>query len=129
VKRVALGASLILLVAACGKGGTTLYTRAATSACLQKAGYMPRSVSSSSDFVANSATGGAFSVALTDNQVTVSFGETVTDADNIDDAYRRFRAANVGIEDVLRRDQNAIMLWHVHPADDDLSTIANCLSS
>ena len=129
MKRVALGASLILLVAACGKGGTTLYTRAATSACLQKTGYTPKPVSSSSDFVANSATGGAFSVDLTDNQVTVSFGETLTDADNIDDAYHRFRAANVGIDDVLRRDQNAIMLWHVHPQDADLATITNCLKS
>ncbi len=117
------------MLAGCGSAGTTIYSRQATSACLQKAGFTPRPVDSSTDFVANSATGGAFTVDLTDNRVTVSFGETIKDADNIDDAYHRFRAKNVGIDDVLRRDQNAIMLWHVHPQDNDLATITNCLSS
>jgi hypothetical protein len=129
VKHVALAAVLVLFLAACGQRGATTYSRTATSKCLQKAGFTPRPVDSSTDFVANSATGGAFTVGLTDNRVTVSFGETLTDADNIDDAYHRFRAKNVGIDDVLRRDQNAIMLWHVHPQDDDLATITNCLSS
>jgi len=129
VKHVVLAAALVVLLAACGRGSAALYTRAATSACLQKAGFTPRSVASSTDFVANSATGGAFAVDLTDNRVTVSFGLTLTDADNIDDAYRRFRAKNVGIDDVLRRQQNAIMLWHLHPQDNDLRTITNCLSS
>ena len=79
------------------------------------------------DFVANSATGGAFTVQLVDNRVTVSFGETMDDADNIDQAYRRFKASNVGIDDVLRRQENALMLWHVHPQDNDLSIITGCL--
>ena len=129
VKHVVLGAALVLFLAACGRSAATIYTREATSACLEKAGFTPKPVDSSTDFVANSATGGAFTVDLTDNRVTISFGETLTDADNIDDAYHRFRAKNVGIDDVLRRDQNAIMLWHVHPQDNDLATITNCLSS
>jgi hypothetical protein len=49
------------------------------------------------------------------------------DADNIDQAYRRFKASNVGIDDVLRRQENALMLWHVHPQDNDLSIITGCL--
>ncbi|HEY0415449.1 MAG TPA: hypothetical protein VGC78_03605 [Gaiellaceae bacterium] len=126
---VAVALALVAGVAACGKAGATLYTKAATSACLEKAGFTPRPVESAVDFVANSATGGAFRVDLTDNQVTISFGATEADADNIDDAYHRFRSANVGIEDVLRRDQNAVMLWHVHPSDADLATVGNCLQS
>ena len=115
------------LAAGCGSGGTPTYTRAATSACLTKAGLKPKPVVESADFVANSATGGAFSVRLADNQVTVSFGETISDADNIDQAYRRFKASNVGIDDVLRRQGNAVMLWHAHPEDNDLATISGCL--
>ena len=127
MKRLAVVAGLVLLVTGCGKAKTPLYTREATVACLQGTGLHPRPVTGSSDFVANSATGGAFRVALTDNQVTVAFGETVPDADNLDQAYRRFRAKNVGIDDVLRRHANAVMLWHMHPDDADLATITNCL--
>ena len=116
-----------VLVSACGSGGTTTYTRAATEACLRKAALQPRPVTETDDFVANSATGGAFVVQLVDNRVTVSFGETDADADNIDQAYHRFKATNVGIDDVLRRQGNALMLWHVHPQDTDLATITGCL--
>ena len=74
-------------------------------------------------------TGGAFRVTLPRNRVTVSFGLTVDDADNIDQAYRHFHAANVGIEDVLRQQQNAVMLWHTHPRSADIATITGCLKS
>ena len=120
---------LALLVSACGSGGQPIYTKHATEACLRKVALQPRPISETADFVANSATGGAFLVQLVDNRVTVSFGETEADADNIDQAYRRFKAHNVGINDVLRRQGNALMLWHVHPQDSDLATITSCLKS
>jgi hypothetical protein len=118
---------VVIISSGCGAGGTTIYTKNATEACLQDAGLQPRPVTETADFVANSATGGAFVVQLVANRVTVSFGETEADADNIDQAYRRFKATNVGINDVLRRQGNALMLWHVHPQDDDLATITGCL--
>ena len=118
---------VVIISSGCGAGGTTIYTKDATEACLQDADLQPRPVTETADFVANSATGGAFVVQLVANRVTVSFGETEADADNIDQAYRRFKATNVGINDVLRRQGNALMLWHVHPQDDDLATITGCL--
>jgi hypothetical protein len=129
VKRLAAIAALALVAAACGSGGTSLYTRAASSKCLQKQGVAVGPVSDASDFVAASATGGAFRARLANNAVTVSFGETQVDADNIDQAYRRFHAKNVGIDDILRRQGNALMLWRVHPADTDMATITGCLES
>ena len=118
-----------VLLSACGSSGTAAYTKDATEACLRKAALSPRPVSETADFVANSATGGAFVVQLVDNRVTVSFGQTQSDADNIEQAYRRFKATNVGIDDVLRRQGNALMLWHVHPQDNDLATITGCLKT
>ena len=112
---------------ACGKPGTPLYSKQATSDCLTKAGLHPTAVDGASDFVADSATGGAFRLKLPQNTVTVSFGQTLVDADNIDQAYRRFRAKNVGIDDILRRQGNAVMLWRVHPEDADLATVTGCL--
>jgi hypothetical protein len=122
-----LFAAAAVLVSGCGSGGTAIYTREATVACLQNISLHPTSVAETSDFVANSATGGAFTVQLVDNRVTVSFGESNADADNIDQAYHRFKASNVGLNDVLRRQGNALMLWHLHPQDDDLTTITGCL--
>jgi hypothetical protein len=124
--RLALLAATALLVG-CGAGGPTIYTKQATAACLQKLALHPAPVPETADFVANSAKGGAFAVQLVDNRVTVSFGETMADADNIELAYRRFAAPNVGVDDVLRRQSNALMLWHVHPQDNDLATITGCL--
>ena len=118
-----------LLISGCGSGGTAVYTKEATVACLEKAGLHPTAVPETSDFVANSATGGAFTVQLVGNRVTVSFGESEADADNIDQAYHRFKSGNVGLNDVLRRQGNAVMLWHLHPQDADLATITGCLSS
>jgi hypothetical protein len=126
-KRFLAAVATAVLVTACGSSGTLLYNRDATEACLSKAGLTPKPVTEAEDFVANSATGGAFSVQLAGNRVTVSFGETVEDADNIDQAYRRFKANNVGLDDVLRRQGNALMLWHVHPEDTELGTVTGCL--
>jgi hypothetical protein len=129
VKRViVIGVAVAAVASGCGAGGgTKIYTKAASLACLQKEKGVTVKPAPAADFVANSATGGAFSVKLRDNRATVSFGETLTDGNNIDDAYRRFHARNVGINDVLLMEQNAVILWHVHPSDADISTITNCL--
>lgn len=127
MKRLAVIAVLAFATAACGGDGTSVYTRAASFACLQKQGVHVAPVSDTSDFVAASATGGAFRAALPQNDVTVSFGETEVDADNIEQAYRRFHAKNVGIDDILRRQANAVMLWRAHPLDPDIATITGCL--
>jgi len=127
VRKPLVAVLAVVFLCGCGSGGTTIYTREATAACLTNAALHPKPVTEAADFVANSATGGAFSVQLTDNRVTVSFGQTLADADNIDQAYRRFKSTNVGIDDVLRRQGNALMLWHVHPQDNDLATITGCL--
>jgi hypothetical protein len=125
VKRLAamLGA-VCLLAASCGGSGEHLATLAKTRACLT--GEDVR-IGGSVDFVATTATGGAFKAHFPDNFVTVVFGETVADADNINDAYRRFHAKNVGIDDVLKQQANVVMLWNAHPADADIAKLTGCL--
>ena len=127
MRRLAAIAALALTAAACGGGGATTYARQASAACLKKQGIAVQPVSDVADFVAASSTGGAFRVLLPHNAVTVSFGLQQSDADNIDQAYRRFRAKNVGIDDILRRQGNAVMLWREHPQDADIATITGCL--
>jgi hypothetical protein len=130
VRRIAVIAAVLAATAACGGSGHSgNYAKEATSACLTGKGVSVVSVAPSTDFVADSATGGAFRARLPHNRVTVSFGLTLDDADNINQAYRRFHAANVGIDDILRQQGNAVMLWHTHPSNADIATVTGCLKS
>lgn len=121
--------ALVLLLSACGGGGGPhAYTLKATNACLQSH-QIPLGDQRGLDFVASTATGGALKAVLPDNSVTVAFGLTTADADNIYQAYVRFHASNVGVYDVLRQQGNAVLLWHLHPSDQDAQTIGSCLKS
>jgi hypothetical protein len=124
VKLVALLAVLGLLACGCGSSGGSLYSLDKTRACLSKDGVR---LGGPLDFVATTATGGAVQAHLGTNYVTLVFGDTVEKADNINQAYHRFHAKNVGIDDVLRQERNAVMLWHAHPSDADLARITACL--
>jgi hypothetical protein len=124
VKPLALLALLVVLACGCGGKSGQLYSLEKTKACLAKDGVR---LGGPLDFVATTATGGAVQAHLDSNFVTLVFGDTVDKADNINQAYHRFRSKNVGIDDVLRQDRNAVMLWHVHPSDADLARVTACL--
>ena len=118
-----LGLGALVLLAGCG--GSKPYTLAKTRACLvQQSGVR---VSSKVDFVASTALGGAVTVKFPHNQVTIAFGLDRDEADRLATAYRRFRGRNIGIEDVLRPERNAVLLWQGHPGDDDSAAIHGCL--
>jgi hypothetical protein len=127
VGRVALlGIALLALIAA-GCGGKSTYSVAKTRACLNARG---ATIGGKLDFVASTATGGAFAASLGDNSVKLVFGQTPSDAQQIVAAYQRFAFQNVrsGLPDVLRRYNNVVTLWHAHPQDSDLSLVVGCLS-
>jgi hypothetical protein len=115
---------LVVLACGCGGKGDQLYSLDKTKACLTKDGVR---LGGPLDFVATTATGGAVQVHFATNFATLAFGDTVDKADNINQAYRRFRSKNVGIDDVLRQDQNAVMLWHAHPSDANVARLTACL--
>ena len=120
----AVGVGIVLLAAGCG--GSTTYTLPRSKNCLQQRGVK---IGGPLDFVANTATGGAFRANLNDNWVTIAFGENVKSGVDIENAYTRFALPNVkaGLSDVLRRYNNAVTLWHAHPSDSDLALVVGCL--
>jgi hypothetical protein len=124
----ARGLSIVLLAAiltACGTKGT-IYATTKTRSCLAAHG---ASIGPpAGDVVASTATGGAFRATLVGNSVTLAFGTTVADANSIDAAYRRFAGKNVGIDQVLFQQGNAVMLWHLPPNGDESGILA-CLKS
>jgi hypothetical protein len=127
VRRVAilLVVSLALVAGGCGSGSKT-YSLAKTRECLEGKGVR---IGGSPDFVAETATGGAFVANFPGNYVTISFGDTVDDAVGTEKGYERAAFANVreGLADVLKREQNAVLLWHEHPVTSDVTTVQNCL--
>ncbi len=120
----AILAGTVLLAAGCG--GTTTYSEAATRTCLKDAGVRVVPVPNN-DFVASAAEGGGFTARFKDDKVTVSFGLDRKGAERIVRGYQRFRGKNIGLEDVLRPKQNAVMLWALHPPEAYLQTIEACL--
>lgn len=121
---IVIAALLAALLAGCGGSTSHLYTLAKTEACLKT---QPVRLGGPLDFVASTATGGAVKIHTADNFLTLVFGATVEDASNIADAYRRFAAKNVGVNDVLHQDENSVMLWHLHWTQADLDMIGGCL--
>ena len=124
MKLVVLLVMAALLAVSCGKEGGKTYSLAETRACLKD--HHVR-LGGQLDFVATTATGGALKANLGRNFVTIVFGQTAADADNINQAYHRFSSSNVGVDDVLRQQGNAVMLWHEHPSDGNLALITGCL--
>jgi hypothetical protein len=126
VKLVVLLVMAALLAVSCGSDGGKTYSLDQTRACLED---QKVRLGGQLDFVATTATGGALKANLGRNFVTIVFGETAADADNINQAYHRFSSSNVsaGIDDVLRQQDNAVMLWHEHPSDHDLALVTSCL--
>ena len=120
--------ALVVLLAACGPPGPKIYNEAKSRACFV-AGDFKVTAPPATDFVASTALGGSFRVHLHNNFVTVSFGKDVANAQNLDDVYTSVHATNVGIEDVLRMDGNAVMLWHAHPTDTQLGVVQGCLKT
>jgi hypothetical protein len=126
VKRVAVSVVLAVTLAGCGGGSDRPFTLAKTRPCLQKSSSLK--IRGKLDFVASTATGGAVHVVMPHNAATVVFGVTLDDANNVNQAYHRFKGKNIGVEDVLRQNRNVVMLFHVHPSDADLAAVEDCLS-
>jgi hypothetical protein len=118
---VVLAGALVVLV---GCGSTSTYDVDKSRACLvRQPGVVVRN---KVDFVASTALGGAISVTLGGNEVTLSFAADRTEAERLVRAYQRFRGRNIGLEDVLRANHNLVALWEMHPSDAALETIHDC---
>jgi hypothetical protein len=108
-----------------GCGSSSTYDLQKTRACLaEQQGVV---VDNRVDFVASNALGGAITVKLLGNQVTLSFAEDRQETERIVRAYQRFKGRNIGLPDVLRPSHNVVELWKAHPNDTALQTIHDCL--
>jgi hypothetical protein len=115
---------LVLVLAGCGSSGPDLYSRDKTRECLVGKGMR---IGGRLDFIASTATGGAFRARIAPTAVTIVFGQTEEDARQIELAYRRAAGRNIGVGDILARRLNVVLLWDAHPSDEQLGIVAGCL--
>ncbi len=127
MKLIVAASLFVFVLAGCGSSSPkpTLYTIGPTKQCARGYGHILRP--KADDFVATTASGGAFVLRFPDNDVTVLFASDANGAGGLADAYRRFHAKNVGVEDILRTQNNAVMLWKLHPTNTDEAEMTNCL--
>jgi hypothetical protein len=118
--------AVTLLAAACGPPGPKTYDEAKSRACMVGE-HLTVGAPPASDFVASTALGGSFRVHFHGTAVTVAFGSNPDNGQSLDEAYRSVRGRNVGIDDVLRTQGNAVMLWQSHPSDGQVALITDCL--
>ena len=121
-------AAVVLLLAVAGCGVTGEHSLDKTRSCLEKKGV--RIARPTGDFVATTASGGAFRAYLhgrKGNFVTLSFNRDDEEAQRTALGYDRFHGKTFGVEDILFTDHNVTMLWKVHPSDADAKLITGCL--
>ena len=94
-----VGTAFAAIVTGCGSSSQRIYSLPKTTACLKT---QPVRLGGQLDFVASTATGGAVKIHTKDNFLTLVFGKTVSDADNIAAAYRRLRMAGFTAANSIR---------------------------
>ena len=131
--RARLGAALAavaagaVLLAGCGGSSATVYTVAATQACLKKAGATIVAVDETTDLVAESALGGSLGAKIGQNRVTIAFGRSDAEGTVLAGAYKKYGSRDVPIDQVLQRKGNAVLLWAGPPSPQDTDAVATCL--
>ena len=128
---VLVGVPLLILAAAYAVAGNDdRYALEPTMSCLEDADGVRVSSNERDldDFIAESAIAGAVRAWLPANQVVISFGESDQDAERTQRAYLRFAGGTIPVNDLLARNQNAVLLWKDKPSAHDARTVEDCLS-
>jgi hypothetical protein len=121
--------TLVLGAAYAVAGGSDLYALEPTQSCLEGTDGVRTSKNDRelNDFIAESAVNGAVRVWLGSNQVAISFGASDQDAERTARAYARFSGTTINVKDLLRQENNAVMLWTDVPSEEAQKTVSDCL--
>jgi hypothetical protein len=133
VRVVPLLALLALLAAGCGARSNTPFTAKGTVGCIRGKGFVdvttrPSEVGVIASFAAN---GGLRAKSPNGNVATVAFTRDSTTVTSTEEAFRLHAppALRPHINDVMRVDRNAVIVWTTTPADDDEQAVEGCLAS
>ena len=123
----------VLATAACGEGGAKPYTAKGTVACLRTKGFKdvttdPVKVGFIASFAEN---GGVRATSATGNVVTMAFAADEASTASTRQAFRRHAppAYRPHLNDVMRSQGNAVLVWTTTPDPAQLADAESCLHS
>ncbi len=126
-------AVLALLAAGCGARSSKPYTAAGTVACLKDKGFTevtrnPRKIGLIAAFAEH---GGLKARASDGNVLTIAFATDEEEAKSTQAAFKNQAPPfyKKRINDVMRADRNAVMVWTTSPSQDQIDTVQGCLGS
>jgi hypothetical protein len=128
MRRVLPLVAVALLVAGCNSE-PSVYKAEPTAKCLRGKGFRVTTEGSEIGVVAAAAPNGGLRAFEPGNTVTIAFGESSDDALGIQRAFRRFAPKRLRphIDDVMRLQKNAVLLWTVTPPAEEMDTVFGCL--
>jgi hypothetical protein len=123
---------LLLLLAVVAAGCDTepsKYKAEPTAKCLRKHGYEVTTEPTQLGVVEGHTENGGLIARHPGNAVRIAFGASSDDAPGIENGYRRFAPKKLRphIDDVMRTQKNAVLLWTVTPPQDEMDTVFGCL--
>ena len=120
---------LVSFLAACVGSEPSVYKASNSAKCLGKLGYRVTTVDRKVGVVAAAAPNGGLRAFEPGNTVTIAFGANSDDALQIEGAFRRFAPKKLkpNIDDVMRVQKNAVLLWTVTPPVDEMNKVFGCL--
>jgi hypothetical protein len=129
MRRVVLLVGLGLVIAGCGDTEPSVYKAGSTAECLSDEGYRVTTDPRRIGVVAAAAPNGGLRAYEPFNTLTIAFGASSDDALGIQRAFRRFAPKKLRphIDDVMRTQKNAVLLWTVTPPMEKMDEVFACL--
>jgi hypothetical protein len=128
MRRVVALVAVALLVAGCNSE-PSVYKAEPTAKCLRGKGFRVTTDPEKVGVVAAAAPNGGLRAFEPGNTLTIAFGESSDDALGIQRAFRRFapKSLRPNIDDVMRIQKNAVLLWTVTPPLEEMNKVFGCL--
>lgn len=125
---ICLALLLAGFAAGCNSQPST-YKAQPTADCLRKLGYRVVTDPTKLGVVEAHATYGGLVAFHPGNAVRIAFGSNEEDAVGIEHGYRRFAPKKLRphIDDVMRNQKNAVLLWTVTPPQTEMDKVFGCL--
>jgi hypothetical protein len=119
----------VLLASGCGAAEPDAYKPGPTAHCLRGDGYRVTTKAGEVGLVAAAAPNGGLRASEPGNTLTIAFGANSDDALAISKAFRDFAPKKLKphIDDVMRTQKNAVLLWTVTPPQEKMDGVFHCL--